>query len=120
MVGGSLLCLIELDVRLCSGKELAHLGDVVLQEVLVQRVSDMQSTNECKCRYLLITVEDLDKMVLEEFDVRLEAVSRPHPDGEKVLTTPLGFMVSGILCEEGLGDLQEVVERAQWRRVEPL
>ena len=119
MVGGSLYCLLELDVQLRSGKSLAHF-EGVFQEVLVQRVSDMQSTNECKCRYLLITVEDLGKMVLEEVDVRLESVSRPHPDGEKVLTTPLGFMVSGILCEEGLGDLQEVVERAQWRRVEPL
>jgi len=102
VVGGSLYCLLELDVWLCSGKDLTYL-EHVLQEVLVQRVSDLQSADERECRYLLTTVGDLSELVLKE-DVRLEAFSRPHPDGEEVVTT-LGFLASGVLCEEGLGHL---------------
>jgi len=30
------------------------------------------------------------------------------------VATPLGFLVSSILCEEGLGDRYDVVERAGW------
>ena len=105
MVGGSLYCLLELDVCLCSDKDLAHLRDVVLQEMLVQRVSDMQSTNVRECKYLLTTVRDLTELVLEGVDVRFEAISQPHPEGEEEVTTHLGFLTSGVLCEEGLGDL---------------
>jgi len=102
-----------MDVWLCPRKELAHLEDV-FQEVLVQRVSDLRSTDKGECRYLLTVVGDLGKLVLEEIDIELEAVSRPHPDGEEVVATPLGFLASYVLCEEDLGDLQEIVERAQW------
>jgi len=38
-------------------KDLAHLDDVV-QEVLVQGVSDLQPVDECECRYFLTTVGD--------------------------------------------------------------
>ena len=31
------------------------------------------------------------------------------------MATPLGFLMSSILCEEGVGDLREVVERVRWR-----
>jgi len=68
-------------------------------------VSDLQSANDRECRYLLTIVGDYGELVLKEVDVRLEVVSLPHPDGEKVVTTPLGFLVSGILCEKGLSDL---------------
>ena len=38
VIGGSLHHLFKLDVRLGSKKDLAHLGDIVLQEVFVQRM----------------------------------------------------------------------------------
>jgi len=68
----------------------------------------------------LTTVGDHGELVLKEDDVGLEAVSRPHPDREEVVTTPLGLLASGILCDEGLNNLQELMERARWRGVEPL
>jgi len=46
----------------------------VLQEVLVKRVSDLQSADERECRYFT-AVGNFGKLVLEEVDVRLEAVS---------------------------------------------
>ena len=110
-VGGSLHCLLQLDIRLSLGKVFAHLGDVMLQEVLVQRVRDLQPADKCECCYLLTTVGDLGELALEEIDVGFEAISWPQLDREKLVTTPLGFLASGVLCEEGLGDLQEVVEK---------
>ena len=83
-------------------------------------MSDLKFVDEHECRYLLTIVGDLGELVLKEVNVRLEAVSQPHPDGEGVVTTPLGFLTSGILCEEGFGDLQEAVERTRWQGVEPL
>jgi len=47
----------------------AHLGDVMLQEMPVQGVSDLQPTDECECRDLLTTVGDFDQLALEEVDV---------------------------------------------------
>jgi len=52
----------------------------VLQKVLVQRISDLKSTNERECRYLLTTVGDLGELVLKEVDIGLEVVSQPHPE----------------------------------------
>ena len=52
----------------------------MLQKVLVQRVSHLQSADEHEYRYLLIKVGDLGELVLEEVDVGFEAVSRPHPE----------------------------------------
>jgi len=50
---------------LSSGNDFAHLGDV-LQEVLVQGVSDLQPTDECECEDLLSTVGDFNQLALEE------------------------------------------------------
>jgi len=50
-------------------KGLAHLGDVVLHEMLVQRVNDLQSTDKRKCKYILITVGDLCEMILGKVDI---------------------------------------------------
>ena len=69
MVGGSLHFLLELDVWLSLRKDFSHLGDVVLHEMLVQRVSDLQSTDKRKCKYILITVGDLCEMILGEVDI---------------------------------------------------
>jgi len=83
--------------------------------VLVERLSDLQSTDERE-RRCLTTVGDLGELILEEVDVGLEAVFRSHPDEEEVVTT-LGFLASGVLCEEGLSDLREV-ERTWWQGVD--
>jgi len=83
-------------------------------------VSGLQPTDECVCRYFLTAIEDLGELILEEVDVGFEAISWPHFDGEEVMATPLRFLASSILCEEGFGDLREIMERVRWHGVEPL
>ena len=46
---------LQLDVRLSLGKDLAHLDNVMLQEVLVQGMSDLQLADECECRDLFFS-----------------------------------------------------------------
>jgi len=50
---------------------------------------------------------------LQKVDVRLETVSLPHLNGEKMMATSLDFLARGILGEECLNHLREIVERAQ-------
>ena len=72
-------------------------------------MSDLQHTDKCERRYLLTIIGDSGELVLEEIDVGFEAIPWPHFDRDEVMTTPLGFLTSNILCEEGLGNLREVV-----------
>ena len=67
----------------------------------------------------LTSLGNSGQLALEETNVRLKAVSKPYLNGEKVVAASLGFLARGVLHEEGLGDLREVVERAWWQRVEP-
>ena len=41
----------------------------MLEEVLVQGVRNLQPTDECECRDILIAVEEFGKLALEEADV---------------------------------------------------
>ena len=61
--------------RVVLGREPPHLGDVVLQEVFVQRVSDLQPTDKRERRYLFAAIGDHDELSLEEIDVGFEAIS---------------------------------------------
>jgi len=67
VVGESLHHLFELAVRLSPGKNLTHLGNVVIQEV--QRVSNFQTADECEGSNFLPTVGDFGELVLEEVNV---------------------------------------------------
>ena len=64
-------------------------------------MSGLQPADECECRYFFTAIGDLGELVLKEVDVGFEAISWPHFDGDEVMTTPLGFLTSSILCEEG-------------------
>ena len=83
-------------------------------------MSGLQPADKRKYRYFLPVAGDFGKLALEEVDIRFEAISWPYFDREEVMATPLGFLASSILREEGLGDLREVVEKARWYGVEPL
>ena len=61
-------------------------------------MSDLHSTDKHDHRYLLTAMGGLGELSLEEIDVGFEAISWLHFDGE-VVATPLGFLVSSILCE---------------------
>ena len=55
-IGGSLHRLFKLDVRLKSGKDFTHLGDVVLQEVFVQGVTNLQASDKYEGENFLPTI----------------------------------------------------------------
>jgi len=57
----------------------------MLQQVLLYRVRSLQSSDECECRDIFTTVENLGKLVMEVADVRLKAVVLSHFDGEEVV-----------------------------------
>ena len=79
---------------------------------------DLRPTNKHDRRYLA-AIEGLGELALEEINVGFDAISWPHFNGEEVVATPLGFLVSIILCEEGIGGLCEVVERSGWLGLKP-
>jgi len=99
VVEGSLHCLFKLDVGLSTGKNLAHLGDVVLQEMLVQGMSNLQAIDESKGDNFLSTIGDFDELILEEIKIRLEVVSLPHFVGEEVVVFPISILAGGVLGE---------------------
>ena len=84
-----------MDVRLSSKKYLSHLGDV-LQEVLVEWVSNLQPANECEGCYFFPTIGDFGELILKEIEVRLEVASLPHSDREEVAAVSLSLLVGGI------------------------
>ena len=57
-----------------SGKYLAHLGDVMLQEILVEGVSNLQMANKREGGNFLPAVGDPGELVLKKIDLELETV----------------------------------------------
>ena len=71
------------------GEYLAHLRDVVLLEMLIERVTNLQSVKKSEGYNFLLAVGDSGELMLEEIDLGLETFSLLHPDGEKVVATLL-------------------------------
>ena len=59
-------------------------------------------------------------MALKEVDVRVEAVSLPHLNGEQVMVILLGLLTRAVLGDECLSNFHEVVERVWRQGVEPI
>ena len=109
VVGGSLHRLFELNVGLSTNKNLAHLANVVLQEMLVQGMSNLQPADACESGNFLSTLGDFE-LILKEIEVRLESVSLHHFDKEEVVVVPLNLLTEGVISEERFNHLSEVVE----------
>jgi len=77
-------------------------------------VRNLQPADECECRYILTAVENFGQLALEVTDIGLEVVILPYFDREKVVVVLLGLLTRGILSEECIGYLLEVVERMWW------
>jgi len=75
----------------------------------------LQPADECKCRDILIAVENLNQLALEVADVGFEIVTLSHLDGEKVMIVSLRLPARCVLGEERFGYLLEVKER-MWRQ----
>ena len=111
MVEESLHRLFELDVRLSSEEDLAHLGNVVLQEVFIQGLSNLQAADECENNDLFTAIRDFSKLTLKEVDVGFEIIFLPHLDGEKVMVILLGILARCVLGKKHFDHLCKVAER---------
>jgi len=58
-----------LNVRLGPGQDLTHPHDVMLQQVFVLGVRDLQPTDECEYRDIILAIGNLGKLALEVVDV---------------------------------------------------
>ena len=83
----------------------------MFQEMFIQCVRDLQPADECDCKDVLTTVEDLSQLALEVANVRFKVVTLPHLDGENVVVVPLSLPARCILGEKRFGPLIEVAER---------
>jgi len=83
----------------------------VLQEILVQRVRNLQPVDERQHRDIFTAIGHIRELVLEVVDVRLEAVTMSYFNSEEVVVVLLGFLGKGVLGKERLGYLLKVVER---------
>ena len=80
-----------------TGKNLAYLGDFVLQEVFVRKMINLLNARAITSSP---TVGDFCEFILEEIEISLEAVSLPYFDGEEVVVVPLGLLAGVVLGEE--------------------
>ena len=78
--------------------------------MLVHRVRELQFANEHERRNIFTAVGNFDKLALEVTDVGFKTVTLPHFDGEEMVIILLGLPTRGILSEECLGYLLEVME----------
>ena len=74
-----------MEIHLASGEDVALASDVVLKEVLVQRVSNLPAANEYKCIDILASVVYFGQLILKEANVRLETVRWSNLEGEEVV-----------------------------------
>ena len=102
--------ILNLDVLLDPKKDVPHLGDFVLHQELVQRVGDLQPTDEYCDNYILIAVIYQDHLTLKVIDIVLEALSRLHLDRKEVIVVLLKLTPRSILIVEDLPHLFEVSE----------
>ena len=69
-----------------------------------------QPIDECEGNNFLPTVRDFEELILEEIEVRLEAISLPYSDREEMVAVPLRLLAGGVLDEEYFSHLREVAE----------
>ena len=88
----------------------------MLQEILVQRVRNLQPANESERRNIFTAVGHLGKLILE---VRFETIIRSHLESGVVVVF-LSLSVGGVLGEKCLSYLLKIVERMCRQRVKPI
>jgi len=59
----------------------------------------LQPADKRECRDVFTAVRDHGELALEEANVRLEAITLSHLDGEEVVTILLGHLATGVLSE---------------------
>ena len=88
--------------------------------MFVKWVRDLQPSNECECRDVLIATENLCELALEKADVGFETVTLPHLYEEEAMVILFCLPTRCVLSEERFGYLLEVMERLWRQGVEPI
>ena len=110
--------ILDLYVFLSSREDVPHPGDFLLHQVFVERVGDLQSSDECCSSHVVIVVIHKGHLALEITDIVLEALSGLHFDCEEMIVVPLKFPPGGELVKECICDVMKAPKRVYWERIE--
>ena len=100
-------CILNLNVFLSSKEVVPHLGDFMLHQVLVEGVSDLQPTDECRSSHAIIVVIHQGYLPLEITDIVFKALSGLHLDRKEVIIVLLQLLLGSVLVVEGILHLFE-------------
>jgi len=98
-------------VLLRLDKNVSHLGDIVLHQMLVERVDDLQPTDEYSGVYVFIAVVYQSHLAMKIIDVVLQALPWFHPNLEEIIIVPLELSPKSELIVEGVDYIFETPKR---------
>ena len=75
-------------------------------------MGDSQPADEYESIDIFAAVVQFGQLTLEEADVRLETVEGSHLDVKEVVIVLLELLAGGVLREEQLGEIFEVVDQS--------
>jgi len=77
--------LLQLYVLLGTRHNVFQVGDIMLHQVFVEGMVGLQSSSECSCDNIIITVTDQRYLTLKITDIALEGFSVLHLDCKKMI-----------------------------------
>jgi len=83
----------------------------MLQNMFVQWVRDLQLADKRECRDVLSAVGNFGQLALKVANIRFEATTLPHIDGEKMVVPLLSLLARCVLGEEYFGHLLVLAQR---------
>ena len=84
-----------------------HLCDIVLHQMLVERVGDLQPINEYSDDYVFIAVVYQSHLALKIVDIVFQALPWFHPNHEEMVDVPLELSPRSELIVEGVNYIIE-------------
>ena len=77
--------ILNLNILLSASEDNPHLGDLMFHQMLVERVVDLQPTDERGDSQVVVAIVHLSHLALKITDILLEALLRLHLDNKKVV-----------------------------------
>ena len=87
-----------------------HLGDIVLYQILAERVGDLQPTDECSGGYDFITVIHQSHLAQKIVDITLHALLWFHSDREEMVVILLELSLRTELIVENVNYIIETLK----------
>jgi len=103
--------LFDLHVLLRLDKNISHLGDIVLHQMLVEQVDDLQPTDEYSGGYVFIAIVYQSHLAMKIIDVVLQALPWFHPNLEEMIVVPLELSLKSELIVECVSYIIETPKR---------